>query len=62
LGETIRCRWNAKEQAKQTGMLEEEINMGLWPAIVEFISNNPEWRVKERFVNNNGLTVLERIA
>lgn len=60
LGETIRCNWNAKEQAKSSGMLEEEINMGLWPAVVEFISNNSEWKVKERFNNNNGLTILER--
>ena len=34
---------------------------GLWPAIEEFLEANPEWRIKERFTHNNGLTVLERI-
>lgn len=33
---------------------------GLWQAIEEFIAANPEWKVHERFHNNNGLTVLKR--
>jgi len=33
---------------------------GLWRAIEEFISDNEEWYIKERFTNNNGLTVLAR--
>ena len=35
---------------------------GLWPAIEEFLEDNPNWILKERFYNCNGLTVLERIS
>ena len=34
---------------------------GLLPAIINFMIRNPEWRFKEFRVNNNGLTVLERV-
>lgn len=34
--------------------------VGLWPAVEEFLEIHPEWKVKEHFTNNNGLTVLER--
>jgi hypothetical protein len=60
LGETIRNRWNAEQQSKDTGIPVEEINKGLWPAVEEFIYNNKQWHIKERHINNNGLTVLER--
>jgi hypothetical protein len=59
-GETIRCRWNAREQSVQSGFPIEEINKGLWPAVEEFLENNKDWELKERFTNNNGLTILER--
>ena len=36
-------------------------NMGLWPAIEEFLSSHPEWIIHERYINNNGLTILKRI-
>jgi hypothetical protein len=35
--------------------------IGLWPAIEEFINDNPHWSIAERFYNNNGLTILKRI-
>jgi hypothetical protein len=57
-GETIRVGWNATEQSKASGIPIDEINKGLWPAIVEFLQNNNEWQLKERFTNNNGLTIL----
>lgn len=63
-GETMRCfggRVGAEKQSKETGFPVEEIMKGLWPAIEEFLENNPEWKMKERFTNNNGLTILERI-
>ena len=60
-GETIRSGWNAEVQSQQSGFPVEEINCGLWKAIEEFLSNNTNWILRERFVNNNGLTVLERI-
>ena len=34
--------------------------IGIWPAIEEFLKGNPHWKIKERFTNNNGLTVLAR--
>lgn len=33
---------------------------GLWPAIEEFLVSNQDWYLKEKFANNNGLTILER--
>lgn len=35
--------------------------VGLWSAIEEFIQKNSNWVVKERFTNNNGLTILEKV-
>lgn len=60
-GETIRRGWNAQEQSKNTGIPIDEINKGLWPAIEEFLANNKNWKIKERFTNNNGLTILEKL-
>jgi hypothetical protein len=35
---------------------------GLWDAITEFLEENKEiWKLKERFTNNNGFTIIERI-
>jgi len=59
-GETIRNDWNAIEQSIQSGFSLEEINKGLWPAIEEFLQDNPDWKLRKRFTNNNGLTILER--
>lgn len=61
LGETIRSKWNAQQQSKSTGIPIDEINKGLWPAIEEFLENNKNWKIKERFTNNNGLTILEKL-
>lgn len=33
---------------------------GLWPAIEQFLESNINWKVHERFTNNNGLTILKR--
>lgn len=32
--------------------------IGIWKAIEEFLQNNPEWELLERFTNNNGLTII----
>ncbi len=48
------------KQSEESGFPVEEIRKGLWPAIVEFVENNPEWYIKERFTNNNGLTILAK--
>ena len=61
-GESLRCMFDIKKQMEQTGFTRDEIGKGLKFAIDEFIENNSNWRVREKFVNNNGLTVLERIG
>jgi GR25 family glycosyltransferase involved in LPS biosynthesis/predicted O-methyltransferase YrrM len=60
-GETIRLGLDSMQQAFDSGYPLEEIECGLQKAIDEFLFVNREWRVKEVFDNNNGLTVLERI-
>ncbi len=60
VGESIRCGYNVQQQEATTGIPASEIMRGLWPAVEEFLAEHPEWRIKERFTNNNGLTVLER--
>lgn len=60
LGETIRMGWNPIQQSIDSGFPIEEITKGLWPAIDEFLRSNNEWVLHERYVNNNGLTILRR--
>jgi len=59
-GETVRVGWDAIQQSIDTGIPVDEITKGLWPAVDEFLKEHPEWVLKERFTNNNGLTVLVR--
>ena len=59
-GETIRSGWNAHQQSLDTGFTVEEINCGLWKAVEEFLQNNPDWTLLERYTNNNGLTILQK--
>ena len=35
-------------------------NVGLWPAVEQFLAAHPEWALQERRRNNNGLTILRR--
>lgn len=36
---------------------------GIWPAIDEFLDQNKKtWRIKEKFYNNNGFTIIERLS
>lgn len=60
-GETLRVGWDPVKQSKETGIPVHEITKGLWPAIEEFLAEHPEWKIKERFTNNNGLTILEKV-
>jgi predicted O-methyltransferase YrrM len=60
-GETIRLQMDSKKQSIESGFSIQEIECGLQKAINEFLFTNREWRIKEVFENNNGLTVLERI-
>lgn len=61
LGESIRENMNIEEQSKNTGIPINEIKMGLWPAISEFLDTHNEWELYKRYTNNNGLTILRRI-
>lgn len=36
--------------------------IGIWPAIQEFLNENSSWILKEKFENNNGLTILEKVC
>ena len=60
-GETIRIGWNATVQSYDTGIPIDEINCGLGRAVDEFLAANKNWMLKEKFTNNNGLTVLQRL-
>jgi hypothetical protein len=60
-GENIRCGFDAVESSRNSGYSVEEINCGLGKAIYEFLNNHPEWKLREKYTNNNGLTILERI-
>lgn len=42
------------------GTIAQDGGIGLWPAIEEFLDNNPHWEIEVRLENNNGLTVLKR--
>jgi len=61
-GESIRIGWNATVQSYDTGIPIDEINCGLGRAVDEFLATNKNWMLKEKFTNNNGLTVLQRLA
>lgn len=39
---------------------EDGSNKGLMDAVEEFLEKNKNWKLKEHFKNNNGLTILER--
>lgn len=38
----------------------ENDKLGIWVAVEEFLSENNDWVIHERFQNNNGLTILKR--
>ena len=59
-GESLRMGWDVFEQSKATGIPIEEIKKGVGPAIEEFLLENKEWSLKKRYLNNNGLTILEK--
>ena len=59
-GESMRLGLNIHQQCIETGWERQEIEGGLWKAIEEFLETHPEWSLYQRFVNNNGLTILKR--
>lgn len=45
---------------KRNEFPEELPNIGLVPAINEFLKDNKDWSIEKRFNNNNGLTIMAR--
>lgn len=61
-GESVRMRYDIESDSIRSGYPVHEIKCGLEKAINEFIDKyKHEWKVLDRFTNNNGLTVLERV-
>lgn len=61
-GEAVRGRADIDRHVQETGFPATEIQRGLWPAIVEFLRDHPEWTLEKRYTNNNGLTILSRVG
>jgi hypothetical protein len=61
-GEALRVGWDPAALAARTGIPVQEITTGLWPAVEEFLASHPEWKLRIRYTNNNGLTILERVS
>lgn len=60
-GQAIREGWSKEEIERvslTTGIPENEIARGIWPAVEEFLVEHSQWKIIEKFENNNGLTVL----
>lgn len=55
-------RWIVMHDTTTFGEQGEGGGEGLWKAVDEFLTSNPNWRVKSRVHYNNGLTILERVA
>ena len=36
--------------------------IGIWKAIEEFLEDNPQWTMVERYTNNNGFTIIKRVG
>jgi len=43
------------------GTIGEDGGIGLLPAVLEFVIEHPEWAFKKHYINNNGLTILQRV-
>ncbi len=52
--DTTTFEWTGESYEGKVGEL------GLWPAIAEFLEENKNWELHERFTNNNGLTILKQ--
>jgi hypothetical protein len=60
-GETLRCGGDVASLSRQFGIPETEITRGLWPAVLEFLAEHPEWTLQYHATNCNGLAVLSRV-
>lgn len=58
--ESIRNNHNIELKMKLYNFSKQEVEDGLEKAINEFLFEHREWKIKEQFTNNNGLTILEK--
>jgi hypothetical protein len=61
-GEPVRARLCINTLMNRTGFSQEELMLGMSQGITIFLTNHPEWKVKEKLTNCNGLTILEKIV
>ena len=59
--ESVRNKHDIDSKMQTYNFTYEEVTVGLWRAIEEFLSENTEWKLLERYTNNNGLTILQRL-
>ena len=59
-GEVVRLGLDIETIIQQTNFEKAEIVKGLWPAVDEFLNSNEDWSLQKRYVNNNGLTILQK--
>ncbi len=52
---------NGLDDLTKTYLRQLRNKQGLLPALADFLDLSKEWKIKEVFLNNNGLTVLERV-
>jgi len=60
--ESLRLKHDIIKLSKESGYGVDEICKGLHPAVTEFLETHPEFKLKQRFTNCNGLTILERVS
>lgn len=60
--------WGTRDDTEYRGQYTEypssydRTKRGLWAAVEDFLKRHPEWALKERRLNNHGLTVLQRVC
>ena len=58
IGEVRRYDLDVDEISNNLNIPKDELLVGLWPAVEEFLLDEPSWKLLKRFTNNNGLTIL----
>ena len=60
VGEPIRNGWDVGSLSEQLGWDKSDLELGLTPAIDEFLITNPDWHIAYQAEHQNGLTMLCR--
>jgi cephalosporin hydroxylase len=61
--EQVRTGADLDAVAQQTGYAVDDIKIGIWPAIVNFLHDSDgQWIMEKNLSNNNGLTVIRRCS